>query len=495
MTRRQRILLVGLTALCAFFSRISTPRADIETFWNIKVPDPKDQKDKGKAPSIEVTVIGGPNVPLDKFSISTTVANQKVSMKAEKLRPYAEGGETIAIALVINGQMIWIGTEDYATDENLKYPGALKNLEQAIDKLQLASVEPKDSKGVLVSYSTGAEIKLQMGDLKFMTGSALGNQKDYDGKTGTDMVQGITMGLTELEKVTTDRKALIVVGDGNDTNNEKAKGALAELKKQATKMNTQMFAIIYKSVVSTEGAVITTMIPNAKTVNSVDGIAAELNNIVARMADRYYLSFPGWDDKLQQGLPWDGKDHDMVVRIDQQDLDPFTATLSPKWDPPHKGGVPWLVIILVVVGVLLLIIIGVKVFGSKPVPAPMPMPMQMAPMPEAPKPAGPMKTVMIGVGGDQEGFPIVGWLVALNGVDAYRTQRLKPGLTKIGTAPPSDMIVNDGFMSTEHCSISCSPAGFVLSDNGSTNGCYVNDKKVSKHDLVDNDMILSLIHI
>jgi hypothetical protein len=122
---------------------------------------------------------------------------------------------------------------------------------------------------------------------------------------------------------------------------------------------------------------------------------------------------------------------------------------------------------------------------------PMPMPvMQSAPAPEAPKPMGPSKTVMIGAGGDQEGFPIVGWIVPLNGVNAYQTWRLKPGLTKIGTAPPSDIVVNDGFMSTEHCRITSSPAGFTLHDGGSTNGCYVNDKKVLKQDLVDNDVIM-----
>ncbi len=120
---------------------------------------------------------------------------------------------------------------------------------------------------------------------------------------------------------------------------------------------------------------------------------------------------------------------------------------------------------------------------------PMPMPMPMAAPTEAPKPAGPMKTVMIGVGGDQDGFPVVGWLVPLNGQNAYQTLRLRSGGTKIGTAPPAAIVVNDGFMSTEHCQITASPAGFTLIDNGSTNGCYVNDRKVQKHDLVDNDMI------
>jgi len=101
-----------------------------------------------------------------------------------------------------------------------------------------------------------------------------------------------------------------------------------------------------------------------------------------------------------------------------------------------------------------------------------------------------MKTVMIGAGGDEGGFPIVGWLVPLNGTQAYQTFRLRSGGTKIGTAPPCDVVINDGFMSTEHCQINCSPQGFMLVDGGSTNGCYVNDRKISgKQDLVDNDML------
>jgi hypothetical protein len=483
-----RHLILFVTLFCSV--RIAHAQATVEVYLQVKPADPSDPKQRGKAPQLEATVIGGPKVPIEKFSIATTKGNQKVTMKADKLREYSEGTETIAIALVINGQEVWIGNDDYEQDENAKYSGVLKNLEQAIDKLQLGNAGPAGSKGVVVSYSTGAEIKVPMGDLKLITGGALGSQKDYNRKLGTDMVQGLTMAMAELSKVSTARKALIVVGDGNDTNPEAAKSQLKDLKEQARKQNIQLFAIIYKSALSSEGAVITTMIPGAKTVNSIDGIASELNAIIARMADRYYLTFAGYDDKLKQGLPWDGKEHDLTIKIDQQELEPVTMVLAPVWNPPATGGFPWLVLIIVLVGLILLIIIGVKVFSSKPVEAPAPMPMPMAmPMPEAPKPGGPMKTVMIGAGGDQDGFPIVGWIVALNGQDAYKTQRLKPGLTKIGTAPPADIVVNDGFMSTEHCQIACSPAGFTLIDNGATNGCYVNDRKVQKHELVDNDTI------
>ncbi|MDB4959469.1 MAG: domain containing protein [Myxococcales bacterium] len=482
------VLALGLV-IPARVARAGDGGNSVEIYPSVKVPDPKDPKTKGAAPQIEVTIVGGPKVPLDKFSISTTNKNQKVTVKAEKLREYSEGTETIAIALVVCGQMIWIGNDDYEPDETAKYQGVLKNLEQAIDKLQLGNAGPPGSKGVVISYSTGAEIKIPMGDLKNITGGALGGQRDYAGKIGADLVQGITSGIAELSKVSTARKALIVIGDGNDTNNETAKGSLNDLRKQAQKQNIQLFGIIYKSAVSSEGAVITTMIPTARAVNSIDGIQSELSAIIARMGERYYLTFPGWDPKIENGLPWDGKDHDLTIKIDQQELEPFSLTLAPVWNPPSKGGFPWLILVGVLVGLILLIVIGVKVFGAKPAPAPMPVPMPMAAAPAPPKPAGPMKTVMIGVGGDQEGFPIVGWLVALNGVNAYQTYRLKPGMTKIGTAPPSDMVVNDGFMSTEHCQIACAPGGFTLIDNGSTNGSYVNDRKVSKHELVDNDTV------
>jgi hypothetical protein len=146
-------------------------------------------------------------------------------------------------------------------------------------------------------------------------------------------------------------------------------------------------------------------------------------------------------------------------------------------------------VVIIALGAIVLAIIGVKVFSRPPAPMPMPIAQPMMPA-EAPKPAGPMKTVMMSAGGDDGGFPIVGWLVPLNGTQAYQTFKLRSGGTKIGTAPPCDIVINDGFMSTEHCQINCSPQGFMLVDGGSTNGCYVNDRKISgKQDLVDNDMV------
>jgi pSer/pThr/pTyr-binding forkhead associated (FHA) protein len=42
-------------------------------------------------------------------------------------------------------------------------------------------------------------------------------------------------------------------------------------------------------------------------------------------------------------------------------------------------------------------------------------------------------------------------------------------------------------MSTIHAEIVCKQQGFVLNDLGSTNGTFVNERKVTEHELVDND--------
>src|SRR5262249_54541643 len=155
--------------------------------------------------------------------------------------------------------------------------------------------------------------------------------------------------------------------------------------------------------------------------------ASEMDAIIQRMKDRYYLEFPGAKVADDLWYPFDGKEHDMVLKIDQVEQEPVSLALVPVWEPP-KGMSLWWLWIVIPVGVLLLLIIAFAVFGKKqevPAVAPMPMPMAAAPVAEAPKPAAPMKTVMIGAGGDEGGFPIVGWLVPLNGQNAYQTFKLR----------------------------------------------------------------------
>jgi pSer/pThr/pTyr-binding forkhead associated (FHA) protein len=95
---------------------------------------------------------------------------------------------------------------------------------------------------------------------------------------------------------------------------------------------------------------------------------------------------------------------------------------------------------------------------------------------------------MLGIGGTEDSIPIVGWVVPLHGVNQYQTFKLLQGATKVGTGGEAHIVIEDEFMSTEHAEIVCSQTGFILNDLGSTNGTYLNERRISSHELVDNDV-------
>jgi hypothetical protein len=482
------VAAMGCLAL-AFGRTARAEGSDIEVIYTTKAPDPNNPKTKGDAPQVEVTVIGAPNLTADKFALIDKTAKPPIEMKALSKRGFLQGTETLAVAIVMLGWEQWIGNESYrAEDDPTRVKGVLVPLQAALDKLNFKDAGPPGSVGMVITYATKAEIKLPMGSLDKLSGAALGTEQDYKGTTGLELVKGIELALAELKKTSNPRKVLIIITDGNDSNADAAKGALQQLKKQAQAERVQVSAIVYSAPESGPNNVILNVFQTS-TVNTVDNIAVSVNAILQRMADRQYLTFAGFNKETKLGFKWDGKEHDLVLKIDKDETEPAQVRLVPTWELPKEGGFPWLILILVVVLLLIIIIVAVKVFGKKEIPMPPPMPVAVAPAPEAPKPLGPMKTVMIGQGGEEGGFPVVGWLVPLNGQHAYQTFRLRGGGTKIGTAPPADIVVNDGFMSTHHCDVHCSPTGFTLIDPGSTNGCYVNDRKVQKHDLVDNDVV------
>jgi hypothetical protein len=498
----KNMFVIALVAVVAQLAgpAMGQPKPDagtsqIEVLYQVKMPDLTDPKTQEDPPTILATVIGAPNQPQDKFVLVDKSAKPTpIELKATKMVDFKKGDEKVAIAIVMNGWEMWIGNDkevpQLPENDPSRYPGVLIELRSALDRLDFKNAGPAGSFGMIITYGDKPVIRVPMGPLQDITGSKLGTQADYFGTTGRELVSAIRLAMAELKKVQVSRRVLIVVCDGTDTNNDGAKAQLQELKRQAAADQVQTFAIVYKAKLSDEANVIPVMIPQTAQVTTAENIAATIANILARMDDRKYLTFTGFNLKTNTGLTFDGKAHDLIVKVDREESE-VTQVVLPPWNLDDGGGFPVWAILLIVFGILLfLIFIMVKIFKKKPEPLPAPAPM-MAPMPmEAPKPMGPMKTVMIGQGGDEGGFPVVGWLVPLNGQHAYQTMRLRSSMTKIGTAPPCDLVINDGFMSTEHCQINCSPQGFTLIDGGSTNGSYVNERRVTaKHDLVDNDMV------
>ena len=59
----------------------------------------------------------------------------------------------------------------------------------------------------------------------------------------------------------------------------------------------------------------------------------------------------------------------------------------------------------------------------------------------------------------------------------------------IGTAADCDIVLTDKKISRKHATIRYEGGEFQIADLDSSNGCFVNDEKIQKHDLIDNDII------
>jgi len=108
----------------------------------------------------------------------------------------------------------------------------------------------------------------------------------------------------------------------------------------------------------------------------------------------------------------------------------------------------------------------------------------------APTPSPKMRTMAIDAAA-QGTTPIgsaVGWLVPLDGPQTGELFQLK-GRCVVGKAPDCDVVLNDPSISGRHAEFIAGRTGFRVTDLGSTNGTYVNDKKITNADLVDNDSV------
>ena len=83
----------------------------------------------------------------------------------------------------------------------------------------------------------------------------------------------------------------------------------------------------------------------------------------------------------------------------------------------------------------------------------------------------------------------VGWVVILNGTGKGQDFRLVTGKNVMGTAADCDIVLPDKYMSSRHAVLRHEEGNFVLVDLDSTNGTFVNDRRVSKEELIDNDRI------
>ncbi len=84
---------------------------------------------------------------------------------------------------------------------------------------------------------------------------------------------------------------------------------------------------------------------------------------------------------------------------------------------------------------------------------------------------------------------VVGWLVCMNGNQKGMDFRIFDGINSIGAAADCDIVITDEYLSSKHAAIRYEEGKYEFKDNESTNGSYLNEKRTTKDELIDNDTI------
>lgn len=517
---------IFLSALVAVVATTAIARADVTL--ETAVLDPET---KGGAPTLQVTVIGATPGELGSYTLKQA-DKATAPIKASKLLPFLDGPDAIGVVVVVLADGNWLANQG-RSDIGDSVQAAFASL---------AAAGPKGSQVSVVTYAEGATVVKSAVPL-----ADLASVKLTPGPTGPKaqraLAAGLKAGVAELDKLAGKRKVLVLIGDGVDGAGASAPStAIRDIGKQLVDKKVMAVAMIYQIRAAEFGQPETPMkldpvtkqqVPDedagaelertwrqtlkqavedakfmtsdhATELTSKAGFAVAADSLAGELADRFYLQFPGYDKAAKAGLSWDGKTHPLVLRVDGNDLATVEATLEPKWSAGGGGSPIWLFVLIPValLGIGAAVVIAMK---KKPAAAATPAgtaapgapgigaPGAPGAAPGAPgapggAPGKPMKTQFINLAGDDV-FPIVGWLVFLNGPQKFKTHKLGSGVTKIGTGKESDIVIDDGYMSTSHAIVLTTPDGFTLQDNNSRNGTFVNNQRVSKYELMDSDVV------
>ena len=83
---------------------------------------------------------------------------------------------------------------------------------------------------------------------------------------------------------------------------------------------------------------------------------------------------------------------------------------------------------------------------------------------------------------------MLAWMVPLQGPLRGELFTLAP-VTSIGTDAGNTIVLIDHYMSGRHAEIKAEGGMWMLRDLRSTNGTYVNDKRIEQQELVDSDFV------
>jgi|GEM_PF-2799301 len=301
-----------------------------------------------------------------------------------------------------------------------------------------------------------------------------------------DMLAAVPKSDPKTTEKCPDRKLIVLFSDGIDANMERK--AFAAIGKRAQEacvvIDTIGFAPYEPGKLKNLSELSKQSNGTERQAKSATDVSAQFLSIVDEIRKQYVVTYliPLKEDK---------KEHSFQVIVEAGGKSAYSnVAVSPvppyKIQPPRK--IPWLWIGLGVGLLLIGLLVAWLIFREKEEEvddeeeepeAPLAAPVASAPQKQ--------RTMALDLGSGGK-MPAVGWIVAIGGKHNMTTFKFKGGgRTLIGTEAGADIVIDDQFMSAQHCEVRVENGNFKLIDLGSTNGILVNDKKVQSHELVDND--------
>jgi len=297
--------------MCGIFA--ATPAfADPNAFIDVSAP-----------PVVTGTVFGNINLATS----DCTLHEGDVSIAAQASMPLT-AKPTMAISFLVLTNAVFggglVSDRDWQVDEHRRPLAAFAS---AVEHAELATLAGPNSHFEIIGYSTGAQTIKRWTPIAELRADSFGVAKDYELRIGSDLVTGLDTAIDSLERVTAERKVLIVIGDGADTNNDTARDSLPDLGIRARYDNIETYAISMKTEISPDTTVIADMIEGAQVATGRDGIATEVAAIAHRLSEREAFVFDA------DQLAWNGLRHYLVLMCPGQ-LRVETTVVLPQWAPP-----------------------------------------------------------------------------------------------------------------------------------------------------------------
>jgi FHA domain/von Willebrand factor type A domain len=473
---KRAIAIVFGLALLAPLARADKPRCRLERIDPAQLGDDK-LRVYASAVELEGTVVEGMlgsqfQLKIDKKSVG----------KAEKVQLFEAAKEEVDVALVV--------------EVAAQYKKALERVSEALR--EFLEEQPTSMKVSLITFGSDIERKTPKPITARSMGAEVENLSPDDDSADVRLADAVRMGLGELKKVevkeegqTPPRKIIVLISDG--LNAKMDRPTFKKLGDEAARAGVPIHSIAF-SPIDERGPLLNLGELSKRTngtfrwAKTADDLPEQLKNLGEEVRKQYVLTFKVPISSMEKHNFQLQCGQEMVSNVlkDGQAGIMATASTGTRWY--------WWVLYIVggLIGLYLLLAIGlfVKQKLSQPrgegVPA-------AARVKAAIKPTGGARVV--GGGMAAGGAPAArggraGTLVGVTGTLAGKRFPVGGGLTLGKGAGHGITVPGDPSVSTNHCEIRHDGQGYVIRDLGSTNGTFVNGRKLAGPQRInDGDLI------